>query len=69
MISGPTAADDAADLALVLREARTTQGVSVEELAGRSGVAASDIREFEAGRVIPARPPFAIYMRALGFTA
>lgn len=67
--TGPTPQDDADDLALVLREARETQGVSVAELARRAGVSPSDILEFEAGRVIPARPPFAIYMQALGFVA
>ena len=67
--AGPTAEQDAEDLALVLREARETQGVSAAELARRTGVSASDVIEFEAGRVVPARPQFAIYMRALGFVA
>ncbi len=66
---GPTPEQDAEDLGLVLREARETQGVSAAELARRIEVAASDILEFEAGRVIPAAPQFAVYMRALGFTA
>jgi ribosome-binding protein aMBF1 (putative translation factor) len=66
---GPTPAQDAEDLALVLREARETQGVSVDELAHRTGVSATDVRAFEAGRVIPAQPQFSIYMRALGFVA
>jgi ribosome-binding protein aMBF1 (putative translation factor) len=65
----PTAEQDAEDLALVLREARETQGVSAAELARRTGVSTSDVIEFEAGRIIPARPQFAIYMRALGFVA
>ena len=66
---GPTPEEDADDLGRLLREARETQGVSAAELARRTDVAASDILEFEAGRIIPARPPFAVYMRALGFTA
>ena len=66
---GPTPEQDAEDLGLVLREARETQGVSVAELAQRTGVAASEVLAFEAGRVIPAEPPFTSYMRALGFTA
>jgi ribosome-binding protein aMBF1 (putative translation factor) len=67
--SGPTPAQDAEDLGLVLREARETQGVSAAELARRTDVAASDVLDFEAGRVIPATPQFSVYMRALGFTA
>ena len=66
---GPTPEQDAEDLGLVLREARETQGVSAAELARRTDVAVNDILDFEAGRVIPAKPPFAIYMRALGFSA
>jgi ribosome-binding protein aMBF1 (putative translation factor) len=65
----PTPEQDAEDLGLVLREARETQGVSAEELARRTDVAVNDILDFEAGRVIPAQPPFAVYMRALGFIA
>jgi ribosome-binding protein aMBF1 (putative translation factor) len=66
---GPTPEQDAEDFGLVLREARETQGVSASELAGRTGVAASDVLDFEAGRVIPAMPQFTTYMRALGFIA
>lgn len=65
----PTPEHDAEDLGLVLRQARETQGVSAVELARRTDVAASDVLAFEAGRVIPAKPQFAVYMRALGFTA
>jgi ribosome-binding protein aMBF1 (putative translation factor) len=67
--AGPTPAQDAEDLALVLREARETQGVTVNELARRTGVGAADVLAFEAGRVIPAQPAFEVYMRALGFVA
>ncbi|WP_232660862.1 helix-turn-helix domain-containing protein [Pseudonocardia sp. TRM90224] len=66
---GPTDQQDAEDLALVLREARERQGVSAAELARRTGVTPSDVLDFEAARVVPARPPFALYMRALGFSA
>jgi ribosome-binding protein aMBF1 (putative translation factor) len=66
---GPTPEQDAEDLGLVLREARETQGVSAAELARRTDVTVTDILDFEAGRVIPSKPPFAIYMRALGFSA
>jgi ribosome-binding protein aMBF1 (putative translation factor) len=66
---GPTPEQDAEDLGLVLREARETQGVSAAELARRTDVAASSVLDFEAGRVIPAKPQFAVYMRALGFSA
>lgn len=66
---GPTPEQDAEDFGLVLREVRETQGVSAAELARRTDVAASDVLDFEAGRVIPAKPPFAVYMRALGFSA
>lgn len=69
MSSGNAVEQDAEDLALVLREARETQGVPAAELARRTGVSTTDVLEFEAGRVIPARPQFAIYMRALGFVA
>lgn len=64
-----TPEEDAEDLGLVLRGAREAQGVSAAELAERTGVTASDVLEFEAGRVVPAKPPFATYMRALGFVA
>lgn len=67
--TGPTPEEDADDLGRLLCEARESQGVSANELARRTDVTAGDILEFEAGRVIPARPPFAAYMRALGFTA
>jgi ribosome-binding protein aMBF1 (putative translation factor) len=67
--SQPMPEQDAEDLALVLREARETQGVSAAELARRTGVRASDVLEFEAARVIPAELQFRIYMRALGFVA
>ncbi|HEY0640924.1 MAG TPA: helix-turn-helix domain-containing protein [Pseudonocardiaceae bacterium] len=66
---GPTPEQDAEDLGLVLREARETQGVSPAELARRTGATAGDVLAFEAGRVIPAGPQFAVYMRALGFAA
>ena len=62
-----TPQQDAEDLALVLREARETQGVSAAELARRTDVPPSDVLEFEAARVVPARDRFAVYMRALGF--
>ncbi len=65
----PTAEHDAEDLGLVLREARETLGVSAAELARRTGTSASEVLRFEAGRVIPARLQFAVYMRALGFVA
>ncbi|WP_028926807.1 helix-turn-helix domain-containing protein [Pseudonocardia acaciae] len=61
--------EDAEDMARLLREVRAMKGVSVAELADRSGVRPSDVLEFEAGRVIPAEPPFRAYMRALGFAA
>ncbi|MCK2243497.1 MULTISPECIES: hypothetical protein [unclassified Crossiella] len=64
-----TPQEDAEDLAKVLREARDLQGVSAAELANRTGVRTMDVLEFEAARVIPAREPFAVYMRALGFEA
>lgn len=64
-----TPQQDAEDLALVLSEARETQGVSAAELARRTGVTPSDVLEFEAARVVPARDRFAVYMRALGFAA
>ncbi|MGO1051438.1 helix-turn-helix domain-containing protein [Crossiella sp. CA198] len=64
-----TPREDAEDLAKVLREARDMQGVSAAELASRTGVRTMDVLEFEAARVIPAREPFAVYMRALGFEA
>jgi ribosome-binding protein aMBF1 (putative translation factor) len=67
--SQPTPEQDAEDLALVLREARETQGVSAAVLARHTGVSTSDVLEFEAARVIPAEPQFRIYMRALGFVA
>jgi hypothetical protein len=38
-------------------------------LARRTGVSPSDVIEFEAARVVPARSQFTIYMRALGFIA
>jgi ribosome-binding protein aMBF1 (putative translation factor) len=65
----PTPEQDAEDLALVLREARESQGVSAAELARRTGMSTSDVLEFEAGRVVPAIPHFTVYMRALGFVA
>jgi ribosome-binding protein aMBF1 (putative translation factor) len=66
---GPTPEQDADDFGRLVREARETQGVSAAELARRTDVAASDVLAFEAGRIIPAKPQFAVYMRALGFTA
>jgi ribosome-binding protein aMBF1 (putative translation factor) len=62
-----TPQEDAEDLALVLREAREAQGVSAAELARRTGMRTADVLEFEAGRVVPARERFAVYMGALGF--
>jgi ribosome-binding protein aMBF1 (putative translation factor) len=64
-----TPEQDAEDLGLVLREARETQGLSAAELARRTRVTPSEVLASEAGRVVPAKPPFAAYMRALGFTA
>lgn len=64
-----TPQEDAEDLAIVLREAREMQGVSAAELARRTGMRTADVLEFEAARVVPAREPFAAYMRALGFEA
>lgn len=61
--------EDAEDMARLLREVREMKGVSVAELASRTGVRPSDVLEFEAGRIIPAEPPFRTYMRALGFAA
>lgn len=64
-----TPQEDAEDLAIVLREARETQGVSVAELAHRAGTRTEDVQEFEAARIVPARDRFGVYMRALGFEA
>lgn len=68
-VDSTTAQHDAEDLGLVLREARETQQLSPADLAERVGLTANDVLEFEAGRVIPAKPLFAVYMRALGFVA
>lgn len=69
--SGPpaplTPQDDAEDLALVLRGAREAQGVSVAELARRAGVPPSEVLAFESAKVVPPKPPFAVYMCALGY--
>lgn len=62
-----TPEEDAEDLGLLLQETRTMQGVSAWELARRTGVRAEDVLAFEAAQVVPAREPFAVYMRALGY--
>ncbi|MEJ2887728.1 helix-turn-helix domain-containing protein [Actinomycetospora aeridis] len=62
-----TPEEDAEDLGRLVGETRAMQGVSAAELARRAGVTPDDVLDFEAGRVIPARPPFAAYMAALGF--
>lgn len=62
-----TPQEDAEDLGRLVQETRAMQDVSAAELARRTGVTPSDVLEFEAGRVIPAKPPFAAYMAALGF--
>ena len=64
-----TPEEDAEDLGRLLREARTMQDVSAAELARRTGATPDDVLEFEAGRVVPAKPQFAVYMRALGYSA
>lgn len=64
-----TPQDDAEDLAIVLREARETQGVSAAELARRTGMGTPDVLDFEAARVVPARDQFTVYMQALGYEA
>lgn len=66
---GPTPEQDAEDLGIVLREAREAQGVSAAELARRTGLTPSEVLDLEAGRVVPATPPFTECMRALGFVA
>ncbi|MBC8094025.1 MAG: helix-turn-helix transcriptional regulator [Pseudonocardia sp.] len=66
---GPTPEQDAENLGLVLREPRETQRISAAELARRTDLAPNDVLDVEAGRVIPAGPAFALYMRALGFVA
>jgi len=63
-----TPQEDAEDLGRLVQETRAMQDVSAAELARRTGVTPSDVLEFEAGRVIPAKPRFATYMTALGFT-
>jgi ribosome-binding protein aMBF1 (putative translation factor) len=62
-----TPEEDAEDLGRLLREAREMQSVSADELAARTGMPSVAVLDFEAGRVVPARPPFAEYMRALGY--
>ena len=62
-----TPAEDADDCGRVVRELRTLKQVSVAELAARAGVSEKEIAEFEAGRVIPARPAFITYLRVLGY--
>ncbi|MBP2365594.1 helix-turn-helix domain-containing protein [Pseudonocardia parietis] len=64
-----TPQEDAEDLGRLVQEARAMQDVSAAELARRTGVAPSDVLEFEIGRVIPAKPQFTTYMTALGFSA
>jgi len=63
-----TPQEDAEDLGRLVQGTRAMQDVSAEELARRTGVTPSDVLEFEAGRVIPAKPQFEAYMTALGFT-
>jgi hypothetical protein len=55
MTSNFTSQEDAEDLAIVLREAREIQRVSVADLAYRTGMRTVDVLEFEAARVFPAR--------------
>jgi transcriptional regulator with XRE-family HTH domain len=62
-----TAAEDADDCGRVLRELRAIKDVSAAELAARAGVSERDVAEFEAGRIIPARPAFGAYLRVLGY--
>lgn len=62
-----TPREDAEDLGRLLQETRAMQDVSAAELARRTGVAPSEVLDFEAGRVIPAKAQFATYMSALGF--
>jgi ribosome-binding protein aMBF1 (putative translation factor) len=69
MTSPFTPEEDAEDFGRLVREAREMQSVSADELAARTGVPARAVLDFEAGRVIPARPPFGEYMRALGYSA
>ncbi|GAA4543583.1 helix-turn-helix transcriptional regulator [Pseudonocardia xishanensis] len=64
-----TPQEDAEDFGRLLREARAMKDLSAADLASRCGVTAAEVLAFEEGRVIPAKPPFAAYMRALGFTA
>ena len=63
-----TPQEDAEDLGRLVQATRAMQDVSAEELARRTGVTPGDVLDFEAGRVIPAKPPFEAYMTALGFT-
>ncbi|SFN46282.1 Helix-turn-helix domain-containing protein [Pseudonocardia ammonioxydans] len=63
-----TPEEDAEDLGRLLREARAMQDVSVAELARRTDRTADDVLDFEAGRVVPARPQFAVYLEALGYS-
>ncbi|WP_181779011.1 helix-turn-helix domain-containing protein [Pseudonocardia pini] len=63
-----TPEEDAEDLGRLVQETRAMQDVSAAELARRAGVTPSEVLDFEAGRVIPAKPPFGVYMRALGFS-
>lgn len=62
-----TPQEDAEDFGRLVQETRAMQDVSAAELARRTGVTPSDVLEFEAGRVIPAKPQFTAYMAALGF--
>jgi len=63
-----TPQEDAEDLGRLVQATRAMQDVSAEELARRAGVTPDDVLEFEAGRVIPAKPQFEAYMTAPGFT-
>ena len=62
-----TPQEDAEDLGRLVQETRAMQDVSAAELARLTGGTPSDVLQFEAGRVIPAKPQFAAYMVALGF--
>ena len=45
------------------------QDVGVAEPARRTDRTADDVLDFGAGRVVPARPQFAVRMEALGYSA
>lgn len=54
-------------LGSILRDARRLAGVTQDELAIRSGVAAPSISRIENGRESPSFERFAVCMQALGF--